>query len=80
MGEAMTKVEIAFDLERPLGAAASDRIVAARSIYGILRVAPGPGPDKLTVEYDASRLTAPDVEAMLRRAGVAVRSNEPEPA
>ncbi|HXN45758.1 MAG TPA: hypothetical protein VN893_03905 [Bryobacteraceae bacterium] len=76
----MTKVEIAFELERPLDAAASDRIVAARSIYGILRVAPGPGPDKLAVEYDASRLTAADVEAVLRRAGVAVRSNEPEPA
>ena len=76
LGEAMTKVEIPFELERPLDAAASDRIAAARSIYGILRVAPGPGSGGLTVEYDASRLTAADGEAMLRRAGVPVRPNE----
>jgi allophanate hydrolase subunit 1 len=76
MGEAMTKVEVSFELERPLDAAATDRIVEARSVYGMLRVAPGPGPDKLTVEYDASRLTAADVEAILRRAGVPVRPNE----
>ena len=72
----MTKVEIPFDLERPLDAAASDGIAAAYAVYGILRVAPGPGPGKLTVEYDASRLTAADVEAILRRAGVPVGPNE----
>ena len=80
MGEAMTKVEIPFALERPLDAAALDRLAAARSIYGVLRVEPGPGPGKLTVEYDASRLTVADVEAMLRRAGVPVGPNEPKPA
>jgi hypothetical protein len=74
--ETMTKVEIPFELERPLDAAATERIAAARSIYGVLRVEPGPGSDRLTVEYDASRLTAADVEAMLRRAGVPVRPNE----
>ena len=76
MGEAMTKVEIAFELERPLDAAASDRIAAAHSVYGMLRIAPGPGSGRLTVEYDASRLTADDVEATLRRAGLPVRPNE----
>jgi hypothetical protein len=76
----MTKVEIQFDVERPLDAAALDRIAAAHAIYGMLRVAPGPGPDKLSVEYDASRLTAADIEAALRRAGVPVRLNEPNPA
>ncbi len=74
--ETMTKVEIPFELERPLDAATTDRIVEARSVYGILRVAPGPGPGRLTVEYDASRLTAADVEAILRRAGVPVGPNE----
>jgi len=77
MEEAMTKVEIPFELERPLDAAACDRIVEARSVYGILRVEPEPGSGRLTVEYDASRLTAADVEAVLRRAGVAVAPNEP---
>jgi allophanate hydrolase subunit 1 len=72
----MTKVDIQFDLERPLDAAALDRIAAAHAIYGMLRVTPGPGPDKLTVEYDASRLTDADVEAALRKVGVPVRLNE----
>ena len=76
MGEAMTKVEIPFELERPLDAAAYERIAAARSIYGVLRVEARPGSGKLTVEYDASRLTAADVEAMLRRAGVPVGPSE----
>ncbi|HEY1205182.1 MAG: hypothetical protein ABSH46_18670 [Bryobacteraceae bacterium] len=66
----MTKVEIQFDVERPLNAAALDRIAAARSIYGMLRIEPVPG--GLMVEYDASRLSAADVEAVLRRAGVSV--------
>jgi allophanate hydrolase subunit 1 len=72
----MTKVEISFELERPLDAAACDRIAEARSVYGMLRIEPGSG--RLTVEYDASRLTAADVEATLRRAGVAVGPNEPK--
>ena len=67
----MTKVEIPFELERPLDAAALDRIAAARRIYGILRIAPVAG--GLMVEYDASRLTAADVEAVLRRAAIPVR-------
>ena len=80
LGKAMTKVEIQFDVERPLDAAALDGIAAAHTIYGMLRLAPVPDSNKLTVEYDASRLTAADVEAALRRAGAAVRLNEPEPA
>lgn len=76
----MTKVEIQFDVERPLDAAALDRLAAAHAIYGMLRIAPGPGPGKLTVEYDASRLTAADVAAALRKARVPVRLNGSEPA
>ncbi len=76
----MTKVEIQFELERPLDDAASDRLEAAHGIYGMLRLAAAPGSDRLAVEYDASRLSAADVEAALRRAGVPVRSNEPKPA
>ncbi len=76
MGEAMTKVEIPFELERPLDAAVCDRMAETLSVYGMLRVALGPGPGKLTVEYDASRLTADDVEAILRKAGVPVGPNE----
>jgi hypothetical protein len=75
----MTKVEIHFDLERPLDGALLDRIEGARAIYGMLRIAPAPGSDTLAVEYDASRLTVADVEAALRQAGVPVRLNQPKP-
>jgi hypothetical protein len=66
----MTKVEIQFDVDRPLASEELERIADSHAIYGMLRLAPGPGEGKLTVEYDASRLTAADVEAALRRAGV----------
>jgi hypothetical protein len=66
----MTKLETHLSLERPLDAALRDRISEAHSIYGMLRIAPEAG--GLVVEYDASRLTAADVEAALRRAGVPV--------
>ncbi len=66
----MTKLEKHFRLERPLDAALASRVSGTYSIYGMLRVAPEPG--GLLVEYDASRLTADDVEAALRRAGVPV--------
>ncbi len=74
----MTKVEIRFDLAKPLDARLLDRIDAARSIYGMLRIAPSNG--ELAVEYDASRLTEADVEAALRRAGVPIHASQPGPA
>ena len=39
-------------------------------VYGILRIDVEPGGQKLTVEYDATRLGPKDVEAVLARAGV----------
>jgi hypothetical protein len=79
LGNAMTKLEIHFDLERPPEAAVIERIEAARAIYGMLRIAPAPEAGRLDVEYDASRLTADDVEAALRRAGVPARLGQPRP-
>jgi len=75
----MTKVEIHFDLERPLTAAECDRIAAAYSIYGMQRLTPSADSTTLAVEYDASRLTVADVEATLRRAGVPARLSQPKP-
>ncbi len=49
------------------------RIAEAHSIYGILRVRLEYSQEGITVEYDASRLTREQVEAALRRAGLAVR-------
>jgi hypothetical protein len=47
-----------------------NRLANVYEIYGILRVRTEPGGQNLTVEYDATRLTPKDVEAVLARAGV----------
>lgn len=68
----MTKVQIRFDLERPLDDDLLVRMSAAHGIYGMSRILPAPDLRGLTVDYDASRLTAFEVEAALRRAGIPI--------
>jgi hypothetical protein len=69
----MTKVQLRYDLLRPLDEALMERIAAAHSVYGIQRVQVAPTLDHLIVDYDASRLTEPQVESVLLRAGLPVR-------
>jgi hypothetical protein len=69
----MTKVAVRFELTRPLEDSHLDRLAAAHGIYGILRVQPASDSRSIAVEYDASRLALPQVEAALHRAGLAVR-------
>jgi hypothetical protein len=66
----MTKVQLPFALAAPLDDAAMNRIAILYEVYGILRIGVEPGGQKLTVEYDATRLSPKDVEAKLARAGV----------
>ncbi len=68
----MTKVQIRFDLERPLDEHLLDCIASAHAIYGMARILPTEDVRGLTVDYDASRLTPSDVEAALRRAGIPI--------
>ena len=63
----MTKVQLDYDLERPLTDDNAGGVADVHSWYGILRVQPDPSLEKLAVEYDASRLTEKDVEAVLHR-------------
>jgi hypothetical protein len=63
----MTKVQLQYELERPLTDDDASGVADAHSWYGILRVQPDASLDKLSVEYDASRLTEKDVEAVLHR-------------
>ncbi len=72
----MTKVQLQYVLLRPLDDALLDRIAAIHGVYGMTRVQPGPTPDSLLVEYDASRLSEPQVEANLHRAGVPVQKHD----
>jgi len=66
----MTKVQLPFALAAPLDEATMNQLPAVYEIYGILRINVEPGGQKLTVEYDATRLTPKDVEAVLAKAGV----------
>ena len=70
----MTKVTLHYDLLRPLAGEDSIDIADIHdSTYGIVRVQVAPSLDKLTVDYDASRLMKKDVEAVLHRFGFPIR-------
>lgn len=66
----MTKVQLQFSLSRPMDDQLLAQIARVHSVYGMTRVQPTPSLDGLMVDYDATRLTPLDVEAVLRRAGI----------
>ena len=69
----MTKVTLTYDLLRPLGDEDLDNVARVHATYGMARVQLAPSLDKLTVDYDASRLMKKDVEALLARHGIPIR-------
>ncbi len=70
----MTKVTLHFDLTHKLGDADLGNISDVHSTYGMARVQIAPTLDKITVDYDASRLTKKDVEAVLARYSIPIRT------
>ena len=70
----MTKVTLHYDLARALGDDDFPNVAALHSVYGIVRVQPDAALDKITVDYDASRMMKKDVEATLARFGVPVKA------
>jgi hypothetical protein len=73
LDQGMTKVTLHYDLLRPLGDADLEQVDNVRGTYGIARVQVSPSRDRLTVDYDASRLMKQDVEAELRRHGLPLK-------
>lgn len=69
----MTKVTLHYDLTRPLDDSDLENIARVHSVYGMSRVQVAPSLDKITVDYDASRLTRKDVEAELARHSIPLR-------
>jgi allophanate hydrolase subunit 1 len=69
----MTKVQLEYDLTRPLTDRDASAVADVHSWYGIQRVQLTPSLDKLHVEYDASRLSEKDVEAVLQRFGLPIQ-------
>ncbi|HEY2844315.1 MAG TPA: hypothetical protein VGJ09_11720 [Bryobacteraceae bacterium] len=68
----MTKVTLHYTLERKLAEDDFANVAAVQSVYGMARVALAPSLDKVTVDYDASRLKKDDVEAALARYGIPI--------
>lgn len=73
----MTKIQKQFRLLRPLDELLLERIADVHSIYGIQHVQVAPSLDRLTVEYDATRLRPEEVDAALARAGIPVEVTVP---
>lgn len=69
----MTKVQLEYDLLRPLTDVDASAVADVHSWYGIQRVQLAPSLDRLQVEYDASRLSEKDVEAVLQRFGLPIQ-------
>ena len=70
----MTKVTLHYDLSRPLSDSDLENIARVHSVYGMVRVQVAPALDRITVDYDASRLMKQDVEAVLARHDIPVRA------
>lgn len=68
----MTKVLLRFELQSPLTEPQLVQLGDLRGIYGILSFEFDPDSSALAVEYDATRLRAPEVAALLRRHGLPV--------
>jgi len=66
----MTKVTLHYDLSRKLTEDDYASVAAVHSVYGMVRVQLALSLDKITVDYDASRLMKKDVEAALARYGI----------
>ena len=69
----MTKVDIQYDLARPLTETDAGSIADVHSSYGIVRVRVSPDVRSVGVEYDASRLSEKDVEGVLLRFGIPIQ-------
>jgi hypothetical protein len=68
---AMTKVQLRYDLMRPLDDIMMEQIARVHGVYGMLRVRPNEM-NKLIVDYDASRLSEAEVETVLHKAGIPI--------
>jgi hypothetical protein len=69
----MTKVQVPFKLSRPLDDADLRQIARVHAVFGMLAIRVLPSGDELLVEYDASRLSPPEVQGTLAAHGLPLR-------
>lgn len=68
----MTPLNKTFTYERFSGKCAIRALDQVREVYGVRRICPDEKARTVEVEYDASRLRAGDVAALLTEAGIAL--------
>ncbi|MBV9302439.1 MAG: hypothetical protein JOY62_02775 [Acidobacteriaceae bacterium] len=66
----MTKVDVTFKLARSLTDHDFEQISRIHAVYGFFVARVQPSGDELFVEYDASRLTPPEVRGTLEEHGL----------
>jgi len=71
----MTKMQLRFDLQRPVDDQMALMIAKTNGVYGIEHIKVAPTLDKIMVEYDATRLTPVEVETLLWKFGIPVVLN-----
>jgi len=69
----MSKVELHYEFIEPFHDSWTAAIDRLHGVYGFHALKLSPSLDRLTVVYDASRLTPADVDHHLRMAGLPVR-------
>jgi hypothetical protein len=74
----MTLVEVTYELQRPLGSEELRALASFANTYGLRRFRVDEKANRLSFEYDASRLKETEVAHVLREAGIpALRRVEP---
>ncbi len=68
----VTLVEVTYELQAPLGAEQLRRLGEFANTYGLRRFRVDEPGNRLSFEYDASRLRESDVAHVLRRAAIPV--------
>ncbi|WP_031495303.1 hypothetical protein [Bryobacter aggregatus] len=68
----MTRVELQYDLSKPLSDADYERLSELKSVYGVMGIRLRPDASGMTVEYDATRLNPDGVDHVLKRSGLPV--------
>jgi hypothetical protein len=68
----MTLLEITYELQSPLSLEQMNRLGEFANTYGLRRFRVDEQQNRLTFEYDASRLRETQVAHVLGRAGIAV--------
>ncbi len=66
----MTKVDVTFELSRPLSDDDLKNISRVHAVYGMFAVRVLPSGNELFIEYDAARMSAKEVRATLEEHGI----------